>query len=157
MASISQSAATLRVMGDDLIPAEVSSLLGGSPTSARTKGERIIGKKTGNVRIARSGMWRLEAPDCNPADLDGQIAFIFEQLTEDLAIWRSLAQRFKMELFCGLFMECSNEGVEISPESLRVLGSRGVKIGLDVYGPLSDDQETKSEQAEDGDTSQRPC
>jgi hypothetical protein len=146
MACISRSVATLRIIGDDLVPNEITQLLGASPTHAQTKGDKIVGKKTGNVSIARTGMWRLRASHCEPEDLDGQIRFIFDQLTDDIAAWESIADRYRMDLFCGLFMECRNEGMELSPESLLALGSRGIKIGLDVYGPLSDDEETTSEQ-----------
>lgn len=146
MACISRSAATLRIIGDDLVPDEITRLLGASPTHAQTKGDKIVGKNTGNERIAGFGMWRLQASDCKPEDLDGQIRFIFNQLTDDLAVWKSLASQYKMDLFCGIFMECFNEGMELSPESLLVLGSRGVKMDFDVYGPISDDEETTSEQ-----------
>ena len=146
MACIYRSAATLRIIGDALVPDEITHALGASPTHAQTKGDKIVGKKTGNVRVARSGMWRLQAADSKPEDLDGQIRFIFDQLTDDLALWKSFGRRFKMDLFCGLFMECSNEGIELSSESLLILGSRGIKIGFDVYGPLGDDEETPSEQ-----------
>jgi len=145
MACIYRSAVTLRIIGDDLAPDEITHALGASPTQAQTKGDKIVGKKTGDVRIARSGMWRLQAADSKPEDLDGQIRFIFDQLTDDLALWKSFGSRFKMDLFCGLFMECSNEGVTLAPESLLILGSRGIKIDLDVYGPLDDDEETTSE------------
>ena len=141
MACIHHSAATLRIIGDDLIPAEITEALGASPTHVQTKGEKIVGNNTGKDRTARSGMWRLVVSDREPEDLDGQIREILGQLTEDLDVWKSIGSRYKMDLFCGLFMECSNEGMELSPESLLALGSRGIKIGLDIYGPTGDDEE----------------
>ncbi len=150
MACIYRSSATLRIIGNDLVPDEISHLLGASPTHAQTKGDKIVGEKTGNMRIARFGMWRLQASDCEPEDLNGQIQFILDQLTHDLAVWESLASRYKMDLFCGLFMDCSNEGMNLPPESLLALGSRGIKLDLDVYGPISGDEETTSEQGGGG-------
>ena len=144
--SIYRSAATLRIIGDDLVPYEITRALGASPTQAQAKGDKIVGKKSGSVRIARFGMWRLQATDSKPEDLDGQIRFIFDQLTDDLTLWKSYGGRFKMDLFCGLFLKYSNEGVTLNPESLLILGSRGIKIDLDVYGPLDDNEETTSEQ-----------
>lgn len=143
MACISRSAATLRISGDDLVPDDITRLLGASPTHAQTKGDKIVGKKTGNVRVARFGMWRLQAPKYKPEDIDGQIAMIFDQLTNDLSVWESISRRYKMDLFCGLFMECTNEGMELPPQSLFLLGSRGITIGLDIYGPVSDDEENR--------------
>ena len=145
MACIYRSAATLRIIGDDLVPDEITHALGASPTKAQIKGEKVVGRKTGNVRVASSGMWRLKAADSKPEDLDAQIRYIFDQLNDDLALWKSFGNRFKIDLFCGLFMKYGNEGVELSSESLLILGSRGIKIALDVYGPLGDDDETTSE------------
>ena len=150
MACISRSAATFRIIGDDLVPDEITRLLGASATHAQKKGDKIVGKKTGNVRIARFGMWRLQASNCEPEDLDGQIRFIFDQLTDDPAVWKSFASRYKMDLFCGIFMERFNEGMELSPDSLLVLGSRGIKMALDVYGPISDDEATTSQSGRSG-------
>jgi hypothetical protein len=140
----------LRIIGDDLNPHEITQALGASPTKAQTKGDKLVGKKTGNVRIAKFGMWSLQAIDCEPEDINGQIRFIFDQLTDDLAVWKFMASQYKMDLFCGLFMQCWNEGIELSPESLLILGVRGIKIDFDVYGPVGDDEDTISEQAVSG-------
>ena len=138
MAHLSQSAASLRIGGDRLIPDEITRLLGAPPTHSLTKGEEIASKKTGRVRIAKSGMWSLAAPDCKPANLDRQIQLILDQLTDDLSVWKSLTVHYKMDLFCGLFMEDSNEGMDLSPDSLTALGQRGIKISLNIYAPILD-------------------
>jgi hypothetical protein len=134
MAHLAKSAASLRIIGDDLNPEEITSLLGCEPTQGQRKGEAIIGKKIGSVRVARTGLWRLGVADSDPAEIDAQIGEILGRLSSDLKVWRDLASRFEMDLFCGLFMDCSNEGIEISAESLLALGERGIKIGLDIYG-----------------------
>jgi len=41
---------------------------------------------------------------------------------------------YKIDLFCGLFMGGSNEGISISPESMVALGLRHMELGLDIYG-----------------------
>jgi hypothetical protein len=130
-----RSAATLRIVGDDLIPAEVSSLLGCASTTAQKKGEVLIGKKTGTERIARIGMWRLQSTDREPENLDGQIEEILDKVTGDIETWKALTRRFRVDLFCGLFMCGGNEGLAISPSALFALGQRGIELALDVYGP----------------------
>ena len=50
MAQISRTVAGLRIGGDDLIPSEITSLLGCEPSSEQTKGEVIVRK--GHKRIA---------------------------------------------------------------------------------------------------------
>ena len=136
MAQIHRSAATFRIVGDDLLPHEITRVLGASPTHSLAKGEEIVGKKSGQVRFAKSGSWRLEAEDCFPENIDAQIQSIFGQLTNDLSVWKTLSERYKLDLFCGVFMRYSNEGMEISSESLSILGARGIKIDLDIYGPI---------------------
>jgi hypothetical protein len=144
MAHLKKSVVTLRICGDDLVPEEITTSLGVSPTTAQLKGEKIVGRKTSTVRIAKSGMWRLRASNREPEDMDGQIREIFSQMTSDLAVWRGITKRFQVDLFCGLFMGCSNEGLTLSPESLTTLGERGIKIGLDIYAGDDDEQEAST-------------
>ena len=79
MAHISESQASLRIIGDLLNPEEITKLLGGSPTSAQKKGEVIIGRTTGKRREVRSGVWRLVASKRSPENLDAQVEEILNQ------------------------------------------------------------------------------
>jgi Domain of unknown function (DUF4279) len=80
----------------------------------------------------------LHAEDCEPENLDAQIASLLGRLSNDLKIWETLASKFRIDLFCGLFLKGGNEGLGISPEMLRALGERGILLGLDIYGPDCD-------------------
>ena len=110
MAQLQKSVVTLRIMGDDLIPDEITTLLGASPTHAETKGDKIVGKKTSFVRIAKTGMWRLWALDREPEDMDGQIHEILNEMTADLIVWRTITKKYHADLFCGLFMRWATRG-----------------------------------------------
>lgn len=138
MAQVAKSQAGLRIIGDDLIPDEVTELLGCPPTAAQFKGEELVVPKTGRVRIAKFGMWRLRATVCQPEDLDGQVSELLDQLSDDPDVWNNLASRFKMDLFVGFFLQDTNEGCVVSPETLHKLGQRGIALGLDIYGPPGD-------------------
>ena len=120
-------------MGDDLVPDEITRLLGAVPTLAEIKGEQILNPVSGRTRLARSGMWLLQTSDRSPADMDGQIQEILSQTTNDLAVWQSLAKRYEIDLFCGLMMARSNEGISLSSQSIAALGERGIEVGLDIY------------------------
>jgi hypothetical protein len=85
-------------------------------------------------------MWRLFATEREPQDLDGQIDELLSKLTDDFNVWASIAEKYKLDLFCGLFMRGSNEGLSISPKSLAALGLRQIELGLDIYG--GDDEDT---------------
>jgi hypothetical protein len=141
MAQVQRSAATLRISGDHLQPAEITRLLGCDPSATQAKGEQIIGRKTGLARTASTGMWRLVASKREPEDLDGQIAELLSKLTDDPDVWASIARTYQLDLFCGLFMGGSNEGLSISPESMAALGLRHIELGLDIYG--GDEAESK--------------
>lgn len=134
MAQMHESVVTLRIMGDDLVPADVSALLKCTPTTAQKKGDVIVGK-SGLQRIARTGMWSLQSEDQQPENLDGQIADILSRLPANTEIWQTLARSFRLDLFCGLFMSRQNEGLSISPTSMLSLGQRAIQLSLDVYGP----------------------
>lgn len=138
MATVNRTVATLRIGGDALDPASISRMLGHEPTSAQVKCEEVIGPKTGQVRIAKTGMWRLDASDQVPGNLDAQVEEILGRLTPDLSVWRDISAHHSIDLFCGLFMLQGNEGLSISPTSLSALRSRGIEFGLDIYGELKD-------------------
>jgi len=157
MAHIEQSLATLRISGDDLLPDEITSLLGCAPTESHIKGEVIRGKKTGREYTKKTGMWRLTAADKKPENLDEQIVELLNKLTQDLTVWSALKQRFEMDFFCGLFMENTNEGGSLSAESLLALGARGIELSLDIYCPIPEITENDACPCESGKTYGECC
>jgi hypothetical protein len=135
MGALARSAATLRIGGDDLNPVEMTQLLGTAPTLARVKGELM--KPVGKA-IARTGLWHLRAGDTKPANIDEQVAEILAKLPSDLGVWRSLIARYRVNLFCGWFMDQSDEGLELSPRTLSTLGDRGIELQVCLYAPTRD-------------------
>ena len=138
MAQRQESQAALRISGDDLKPAEITELLGCQPSYARAKGEQTIGSKTNRVYTTKTGIWSLEATQSQPADFDAQIAEILQKLPSDLTIWAAIGQKYEIDLYCGLFMVESNEGISMSAASLTALGLRGIAFELDIYDPCDD-------------------
>jgi hypothetical protein len=132
MAALARSRAALRLFGADLRPEEITALLGAAPTSSHRRGEPDHRRRS--ARLRTDGGWVLEADDTTPADPDRQIAQILDQLTADPAVWQSLAARFKLDMFCGWFMDELNEGVSLSVASLRSLAERGILLDMDIYG-----------------------
>ena len=139
MAHLDKSVATLRIAGDALDPAEVTRLLGCEPTDSYRKGDVKKSKHQDIVR--RTGLWRLEASDRQPEDLDAQIAELLGRLSPDLDAWASLAHRFELDLFCGFFMKQGDEGLEVSAASLKALGERGIKLAMCLYAPSLEDRD----------------
>jgi len=134
LAVISKTAASLRFFADGLDPDEITAALGKAPTVKYRKGETIE-SSNGEQRIARTGRWSLETEPRVPGDLDQQIAEILQGTTNDFEVWRALTKSYRADVFCGLFMETQDEGLELSPETTLALGRRGLVIGLCLYAP----------------------
>jgi len=124
---------SVRVIGDALDPAEVTRILGVEPSFAARKGERA---RPGRLEVVqRTGAWVLRAEQAAGWPLDEAIHALLAQLPSDAALWRSLGERFRLDVFCGMFMGTDNQGLELRPETLQLLAARGLRLGLDVYGP----------------------
>ena len=144
MSQIAKTAVSLRYSDKhsdiELIPEALTAALGKPPSHSMTKGEVIVRK--GEV-VSADGIrsWLNSTFGSTPSsgesrgDLDGQIRELFGALTDDLAVWRSLAEKHSPDLYVGLFMKEENEGIEISAKCLSILSERGVSLSLDIYDP----------------------
>jgi hypothetical protein len=137
MGQIHHSAAALRIFGDDLRPDEISKMLKCQPTKAELKGD-VVRYSSGRERTVKRGNWRLIAQNAEPEDLDGQIQWLMSQVSDNLGVWKILTQAYDVDLFCGLFMHSSNDGLSLSPETMLMLGQRGIELGLDIYDASDD-------------------
>ena len=133
MAVISRTKASLRIMSDELVPDEITKLLGALPTFEQVRGEVLVGKNTGTKREAKFGMWNLRAKVAEPGDLEGQIFEILNKLEKDIDVWKEITSSHRANMFCGLFMRDSNEGFMLSPKALSALGERNIELDLDIY------------------------
>ncbi len=138
MAHVHESMTTLRIAGDDLISSEISQLLCCKPTGEQIKGQVFKNSRNGKERIAKTGMWRLDATMTLPEVIDRQILGILDKLNRDIAVWGQLSKKYEIDLSCGFFMEQTNEGVIVSSDSIRELGKRGIGLSIDIYAPLND-------------------
>jgi len=68
-------------------------------------------------------------------DLALQIRWILDQLTSDLSRWSAVTSRWKVDIFCGLFLERPNRGVMLDADTLSRIGERKISVGLDIYAP----------------------
>jgi hypothetical protein len=126
MTEIARCKVSLGFFGDGLDPTEVTAFLGVQPTHRYRK-------RDDDRTPQRPGSWRLHASERAPGDPDAQIRELLSGLTNDVTVWRELTTRFKARLFCGLFMEEGNEGVDLSPETLTEIGRCGLTLSLDIY------------------------
>lgn len=129
MPDVAHSRVSLRVLGDDLDPADVSPLLGAPPHTSHRKGDA-----NGRYAPHFTGVWSREVAEASPGDIDGQIAELLRPLTSDLAVWQDIARRFRTDLACGVFFSEGNAGFTLSVETLKLIADRHLEIWFDIYG-----------------------
>jgi hypothetical protein len=122
---------SLRIAGDTLVPDRLTRMLGVEPTFAAAKGETV--ERSGVPIRQRTGMWSYELPASTEWELSDAIKTLLEQLPADPALWESLAADYRMDLFCGVFLEASNRGTELSLDTMALLVERRLPLGLDIY------------------------
>ncbi len=131
---VRKASVTLRVSGPNLDPAEITKGLGCDPTYTHLNGDAI--PSTSNVR--KAGMWMLELEG---GRLEDQLTQLAKLVRVDLAIWKEVVRGLDVDVFCGLYLETENEGIEIEPTLLTWLGERGLSLGFDIYLDPDDDDE----------------
>ncbi len=135
---VDKTTVTLRFFGDDLDPDEVTQLLRCQPTTASRKGEEMPGRYH---RVAKLGSWHLESD--GDGELEEQVDRLLDRLPDDLMVWQRLhALNPEADLFCGLFLDAWNRGVELSPELLQRISERHLRLSLDIYGSEDIEVET---------------
>jgi hypothetical protein len=128
---VDETSVSLRFSCDTLDPDEISKLLNCQPTNSYRKGDILPDKRY--RRVAQTGMWGLSGKKTGEVNLEKQIFQLFSRLTDDLEIWRKLTNRYHSDLFCGLYMESWNRGIDFSPELMAQISARGLTLSLDIY------------------------
>lgn len=120
-------------MGDAVDPAEVTRLLGVQPDLAARKGDPV--QRGDRMMIQRSGIWSYALGDGSSTEweLDDAITTLLGRLPADPAVWADLGRRFRLDLFCGVFLGSPNQGCVLLPSTLRLMADRGLTLSLDIY------------------------
>jgi Domain of unknown function (DUF4279) len=134
MAEIDRASASFRLFGDTLNPEVVSEQLGMAPSSAGAKGESRPSRKKSPPLRWRTGSWILESRLPQSSKLDEHLRDLLDRLEAHAATIRGfVAQGYRADIFCGCFLDASNEGTLLQPDTIRLLGLLGVPLGLDIY------------------------
>lgn len=110
----------------------VTTTLGIQPSHAHNPGDR----KSDRAAPWKHGQWRLESTLPGTAELEAHLRSLLDQLLPVRDKIQELLDtdlRLKADFFCGLWIENYNEGVVLSPETLRGIASCGATLGLDIY------------------------
>jgi hypothetical protein len=134
MGAVGKTKVSLRFFSDNLDPEAVTALLGRQPSEGWRAGEMKFG------RPAKFGLWHLNSDPLLPGDLDTRIRDMLASLSSDIAVWNDLTQQHRCDLFCGLFLTESNQGLVLTPDTMAAIGLRGLKLSLDIYGLFDTDE-----------------
>src|SRR5205085_517353 len=123
----------LRVCGDSLDPEEVTRMLGRAPTRSQRKGQPVLSESGEVKRIARTGSWLLDQPVGCDVTLEEEIESLLGSLPQDEQAWAVLRERYRVDLLCDVFVRGVNQGIELSPRVLELIGRRGITLGVDIF------------------------
>ena len=125
---------SLLIDEDDLVPSEITALLGAEPSLGVVKGEKFLAHH-GKYIEAKTGKWQLTSGWKSPVDLDEEISLLLVRLTDDLEAWRYLAARYHCYLSVGGYFTDWTGGITLSSETLGALAARKLAIDFDLYAP----------------------
>jgi hypothetical protein len=132
------SSACLWIGGDALRPDQISSILDLRPTQSGIKGERFGSRHIG---VRRTSFWYLASPLSDHLPLAEHLKWLLDLFEPKLHLIRSIAEEWKVVLFCGYFSENGQGGVTFDPDLLRRLANLGITFVLDLHLPEVEVQE----------------
>ena len=136
MDNLERAMVSLLIHGDELVPEEVSALLGALPDIGVRKGESFL-SSSGKTIAAKTGRWTFTLGWRAAPDIDELIMELLGALSEKVEVWDDLAARFDCYLSVGLyFVDCTG-GMVFRPGTLRAVGERGLTLDFDMYASVA--------------------
>lgn len=125
---------TLRVMGEDLRPAEVSRRLGVDPDKAHAKGAVPPSAAGTRGRPYKEGFWGYTLKGSDRMSMEESLVAMLSFVAERSGAIRELQSLgMRVDLFLGVFSEDANFGATLTPSLLRGFGELGLDLHLDLY------------------------
>ncbi len=134
--------ATMYLWGDCLVPDELTSLLGATPTKALQKGDKLSAA-SGLPSIARTGMWSLcTANFVHGNRIPDHLKFLVDNFSEKISILRNDHKVDKVRVSVIISPETISEDVsswndEIPADALNAIANMGGSLALTVLFPLT--------------------
>jgi hypothetical protein len=125
---------SIEIRAADLVPEEVTTLLGVTPTLTRQKGKPWIAA-SGKEMIGKIGRWALElsAEETDEWDLPEAVRLLLSRLPPEPTIWKELASRAEIRLSAAVFLERFQQGLSFDSALLKFLAEREIALDLSVY------------------------
>jgi hypothetical protein len=121
---------SLRIFSDDLDPDDVTTILKIEPTSQCKRGDRIS-KFSAADKTHKNGHWALERSGL-PAEF-GALLRGFLRLVPETQLQLLNDMHTSQDIFVGLFGIRDQSSLDIDPDILEKIGSRGWPLIFDMY------------------------
>jgi len=132
---------TLKISSEKLVPKTITEIFNYEPDDSQQSGRPILRDDGSIKRIPKFGAWKLV---CRPKDTDEwdccEAALeLMRKLPSDKNIWKSLAEKYYVQILFGLSFESSNVEFYFSNEFHKFVGERGINTSFDIYHEVEDD------------------
>jgi hypothetical protein len=124
------SSASLRVFGVALDPAEITELLGCSPSLSYRTGDPISARVNA---VRKQGMWLLDSPLGREQPLSVHVLWIMAAVTGDRTVWSQIVGQHKADLYCTIDVRPPTSGMELTREAIEQVNLRNLSIQFDLY------------------------
>lgn len=127
----------ISIFGDDLIPEEVTELLGIEPSQSYKKGD----ERPRGSQYYRTGGWLLKSGEVQIGDSrEGEEKFEewLSKLPGNKSAWESLASRFEVKARLIGYTDQWNADYTISAAALNELSKRGLPLMIDPFLSLDE-------------------
>lgn len=128
--------ATFRLLGDALDPAEVTRILGITPSFARRKGDKYGGPR--RPVASRTGIWALESEkSVTSADLEKHLEFLLNQLDAKASLVAELTRGgLTADILCYWMSATGQGGPVLGAATIRRIAELGVDLDFDCYSAV---------------------
>jgi Domain of unknown function (DUF4279) len=132
---MSETKGTIRVMGPDVEPDEVTRLLGLAPYRAHRAGATNIGRSGRRYADFHEGNWMYQTTLPRTASVDEQLqALVDLVLAREAAFVQLRARGHRLDLYLSVFEFAPDQGFTFPHQLLHTLGRLGFDLQFDLYG-----------------------
>jgi hypothetical protein len=131
--------AAFRIIGDELDPDYINSLLKINPDHAHKKGETNNRKsKSGKVIVGpayKTGVWTINSTLPETSSLEEHLLSLIGKLQPVGEKIRHLSEEgFRVDIYCGYFLKHGFQGgFEIGTDIMETLSKMGIKLSVSVH------------------------
>ncbi len=132
--AVDKTSITLAIYGEDLIPEEISRLMG-CETECIRRGER----RSPRANPYKQSAWLFNKKGEAPTTAEEIIREILSNLSTDAAAWKEISSKYDVQVRIAIHMENWNKGFDLSAETVQQIANLGAKMVFDIYAYVDDE------------------